>query len=195
MGPFVFRHDLEKDICTEILSWSAHTLEKPNPLFNNLPPCPYARKAWKEGNVAILFKYENNFQTVYSTVSAFDDNFDLVIVVDMDFKKDPEAFHDYLDQMNEAISRGIFIDKDVWLMGFHPEDEPNDYLDHDSFETHVEQEYALIFIQRLTKVVEAARNLKRLGYYEEYGKEYNIEEVFERRETLYRRLKNGDEPS
>ena len=45
-----FHHGHEKDICTEILAWSEHTLQKPNPLFNNLPACPYAKKAWQEGN-------------------------------------------------------------------------------------------------------------------------------------------------
>ena len=193
MNALAFKHGLEKDIYQEILAWSEHTLQKPNPYFNNLPACPYAKKAWSEGRVAVLFKSEDNYQTVYSTVSQFDDAFDLVIVVDLAYKKDPEEFHDYLEQMNEVISRGIFIDRDVWLMGFHPHDDENDYLDETTFEQLVSDEYAMIFIQRLSKVYKSSQQLKALGYYEEYAKDYDVETIFAQRETLYRRLIDGDE--
>jgi hypothetical protein len=193
MNALAFKYGLEKDIYQEILAWSEHTLQKPNPYFNNLPACPYAKKAWAEGRVAVLFKSEDNYQTVYSTVWQFDDVFDLVIVVDMAYKKDPEEFHNYLEQMNEAISRGIFIDRDVWLMGFHPHDDENDYLDEATFEQLVSDEYAMIFIQRLSKVYKSSQQLKALGYYEEYAKDYDVETIFAQRETLYRRLIDGDE--
>jgi len=188
-----FKHDLEKNIYQEILAWSEHTLQKPNPYFNKLPACPYAKKAWTEGRVAVLFKYEDSFQAVYSTISQFDDVFDLVIVVDLAYKKDPEEFHNYLEQLNEVISRGIFIDRDVWLMGFHPHDDENDYLDETTFEQLVSDEYAMIFIQRLSKVYKSSQQLKALGYYEEYAKDYDVETIFAQRETLYRRLIDGDE--
>lgn len=193
MNALAFKYGLEKDIYQEILAWSEHTLQKPNPYFNNLPACPYAKKAWAEGRVAVLFKSEDNYQTVYSTISQFDDAFDLVIVVDLAYKKDPEEFHDYLEQMNEVISRGIFIDRDVWLMGFHPHDDENDYLDETTFEQLVSDEYAMIFIQRLSKVYKSSQQLKALGYYEEYAKDYDVETIFAQRETLYRRLIDGDE--
>jgi hypothetical protein len=193
MNALAFKYGLEKDIYQEILAWSEHTLQKPNPYFNNLPACPYAKKAWAEGRVAVLFKSEDSYQTVYSTISQFDDAFDLVIVVDLAYKKDPEEFHDYLEQMNEVISRGIFIDRDVWLMGFHPHDDENDYLDEATFEQLVSDEYAMIFIQRLSKVYKSSQQLKALGYYEEYAKDYDVETIFAQRETLYRRLIDGDE--
>ena len=193
MNALALKYGLEKDIYQEILAWSEHTLQKPNPYFNNLPACPYAKKAWSEGRVAVLFKSEDNYQTVYSTVSQFEDAFDLVIVVDLAYKKDPEEFHDYLEQMNEVISRGIFIDRDVWLMGFHPHDDENDYLDEATFEQLVSDEYAMIFIQRLSKVYKSSQQLKALGYYEEYAKDYDVETIFAQRETLYRRLIDGDE--
>ena len=193
MNALALKYGLEKDIYQEILAWSEHTLQKPNPYFNNLPACPYAKKAWSEGRVAVLFKSEDNYQAIYSTVSQFEDTFDLVIVVDMAYKKDPEEFHNYLEQMNEAISRGIFIDRAVWLMGFHPHDDENDYLDEATFEQLVSDEYAMIFIQRLSKVYKSSQQLKALGYYEEYAKDYDVETIFAQRETLYRRLIDGDE--
>ena len=134
-------------------------------------------------------------QVLYSTISQWEDAFDLVIIVDMAFKKDPDEFHEYLDLLNDAISNRVFIDPDIWLMGFHPYDEANDYIDDQSFMHLVEDEYAMIFVQRLSKVQESADKLAKKGYYDNYLKEYNAEYIFQRREDLYRRLKNGDETS
>jgi len=193
MNNMRFYVDNEQEICKEIIAWSAYTLQKPNPYYNGLPPCPFAQKAWEDDKVIILFKYDKNFQVLYSTISQWEDQFDLVIIVDKAFKENPDDFHDYLDQMNEAISGGVFIDKDIWLMGFHPHDEQNDFIDDSSFMQLVEDEYALIFVQRLSKVQESADKLAKKGYYDNYLAEYDAEELFEKRAELYRRLKNGDE--
>jgi hypothetical protein len=53
----------------------------------------------------------------------------------------------------------------------------------------VEDEYAMIFVQRLSKVQEAADKLAKKGYYDNYLEEYNAEEIFQKREDLYRRLR------
>ena len=132
MNQLAFCIDKEREICEEILAWSYHTLQKPNAYYNNLPPCPYAQKAWEESKVIFLFKYDSNMQVLYSTISQWEDDFDLVIIVDLSFKSDPDEFHDYLDGINECISNGVFIDRDIWVMGFHPHDEPNDFIDDQS---------------------------------------------------------------
>ncbi len=185
-----FYIDKESQICQEIMAWSDHTLHKPNPFYNGMPPCPYAQKAWEDNKVLILFKYDTNMQVLYSTISQWEDAFDLVIIVDMAFQKDPDVFHDYLEQLNDAISDGIFIDRDMWLMGFHPHDEPNDFIDDNSFMQIVEDEYAMIFVQRLSKVQESADKLAKKGYYDNYLEEYDAEHIFQKRELLYRRLKS-----
>lgn len=185
-----FYIDKESQICQEIMAWSDHTLHKPNPFYNGMPPCPYAQKAWEDNKVLILFKYDTNMQVLYSTISQWEDAFDLVIIVDMAFQKDPDVFHNYLEQLNEAISDGVFIDRDMWLMGFHPHDEPNDFIDDNSFMQIVEDEYAMIFVQRLSKVQESADKLAKKGYYDNYLEEYDAEQIFQNRELLYRRLKS-----
>lgn len=195
MRSTAFYIDKESEICQEILAWSVHTLQKPNPYYNGLPPCPYAQKAWEDDKVLILFKYDTNMQVLYSTISQWEDAFDLVIIVDMAFKEDPDEFHEYLELMNDAISGGVFIDRDIWLMGFHPHDEANDFIDDQSFMHLVEDEYAMIFVQRLSKVQESADKLVKKGYYDRYLEEYDAEDIFQRRNDLYRRLKNGNEAS
>ena len=185
----------ERAIVEELLAWSEQVLEVPSEHFNGLPPCPYAKTAWAEGRVSILFKYEHNYQCFWSTLSQFDDAFDLVVIVDLVEDRDPEVFHEYLDGVNEAIAKGVFIDKDVWVMGFHPGDDPNDFVADADFEAITDDVYALIFVQRLSKLHVAADKLKKKGYYAAYDDLYDTDSIYARREQLYRRLKDGDETS
>jgi len=181
----------EKAICEEIRAWSAYALEKKNPYFANLPPCPYAKKAWQDDRVAIVFKYGGS-QAVYSCLGGFSDAWDLIIIVDQFYNRSSERFHFELEALNEQISQGVFINKDLWVMGFHPDDDANDFIDDGTFEPHVNTPYAMIFIQKLSKVQEAAYTLRDLGYYDKYKEDYDVDTIFNQRETLYRRLKDGN---
>lgn len=194
MAVIAFYGPDEREIVQEIQAWSAWALEKPNPFFNDLPACPYAKRAWQEGRVSVIFKYGGN-QCLFNVLTEFNPAFDLVMIVDRNTRQTSEEFHDYLDGLNDAISRGIFGDRDLWVMGFHPDDDANDFVDDGTFEPHVNTPYALIFVQRLTKVQEAADKLKEMGYYDAYLEEYDASELFAKREALYRRLKDGNEPS
>lgn len=185
----------ENAVVREMMEWSNVALNTPHPFFNGLPPCPYAKQAWLENKVAVLFKYEDNYQTLYSTISQFQDTFDVAIIVDMENKLDNEDFHTYLDGLNLAISEGFFIDRDIWLMGFHPEDEVSEFEEDVPFEPLVNHPYSMIFVQRLSKLQEAADKLRKKGYYDGYDDGYNAQDIFELREKLHRRLKNGDESS
>ena len=51
----------------------------------------------------------------------------------------------------------------------------------------------MIFVQRLSKLQEAANKLDKKGYYDSYDGEYNSTEIYLTEKNLYRRLKNGDE--
>lgn len=186
--------DEERKICDEIRAWSAYALEVPNPYFAGLPACPFARTAWQNDRVATVFKYGGN-QALYSVLAGFDDSFDLVIVVNHHERQEPDAYHDYLDQLNVAISERIFGQSDLWVMGFHPDDGQNELIDDSTFEPLTDTRYSMIFVQRLSKIQEAADKLKELGYYDQYLEEYDAAELFEKRAAFYRRLKDGNEPS
>ena len=47
---------VHEGIKKEIRQWSKHALEIPNSEFNNLPACPYAKAAWKDDKVDVVFK-------------------------------------------------------------------------------------------------------------------------------------------
>jgi hypothetical protein len=192
-----FGDPIERKIAEEILAWSKHVLEVPSPHFAGLPPCPYAKQAWLEDRVLILF-LAGNLQNLYSTISQFEDSVDIVIIVDPHPTSDTEKFHSYLDNLNDVISEGMFIDRDIWLMGFHPDDEASDFVEDVNFEPVTNVRYSMIFVQRLSKLQESADKLRKKGYYDSYEKEYNAGDIYRRRQLLYEKLKgagHGDETS
>ena len=193
MTPEFYTFGIEKNICDEIRAWSAEVVEKPNPFFNNMPSCPFARKSWQDGKISILFKKDGGFQDLYTAISCFNDELDIVILVDLHFQESADLFHEYLEDLNTQISAGMFIDQDIWLMGFHPDDDENEFIDDSTFLNVIEKEYAIIFVQRLSKLQEAADKIAKKGYYDKYFREYNAKEIFDKRETFNRRLKNGYE--
>jgi|TARA_X000001388_G_C2216061_1_gene117270 hypothetical protein len=186
-----FYTGLEKEVSAEIREWSLNTLEQPNPAYNNFPACPFAAKAWTDDKVGIVFKYDASFQPLYSIISAYDDRFELIILVDLDYEVAEEKFHQRLEGLNEAIADGIFIDKDIYLMGFHPETEANDLLDDSEFETTIDTLYGMVFIQRLSLLCKASEKLMSKGYYKRDHGNYDVKAILAKRNELYRRFKSG----
>lgn len=179
----------------EIRAWSKEYLEQVNPQFANMPACPYAAKSWAEDRVGFCYKTSASYQDLTSVISTWDDKYDLVVLIDLNYTKNHEEYYAYLDAMNEGIAQGIFIEKDIWLMAFHPDDEPNDLLQTESIsenlEVDVELDYAMVFVQRLSKLHEASIKLEQTGYYNEYSKQHGLEDMLRVRESYYRRLQNG----
>jgi len=183
---------LERFVVQEIKDWSTHALEQTNPSFNDLPACPYAEKAWKEDRVAFSFLYEECSQALTTLLSTFDGSKDVVILVDFSFEEDAEAFHQALERVNWAISEGCYIQRDLWVMGFHPFDDPNELIDDNTFSPSVNEPYAMVFIQRLSELQEASNKIREAGYYEAYDQQYDITKMLRKRQEAYRRLKNGN---
>ena len=179
---------LEQEICGEIREWSRHALENPNEEYGGLPACSYAKKAWEEDKVGFSFKYSPGYQPLYSLISMFDDVHDVVILVDIAYAEDADTFHEYLWGLNNAISEGLFLQKDLWVMGFHPDDDPNESIDDGTFEAPVETEYAMIFVQRLSKLQKASDKLRHSGYYNHYFEDKEAAPSFEARAALYTKL-------
>lgn len=184
----------EQAIISETKAWSKAALEVSNEYYNNLAPCPFAKKAWLDEKVGFCFKYNKSWQDLYTLISQWDDSKDVVILIDFDYLPLDEM-DAYLNLLNEAISNGIFINRDMFLMGFHPEDDDNELLDDNEFDSTIDTPYAMIFLQRLSKLQEASNTLRMKGYYKIAEKYYNGKELYNNRERLYRRLINGNEKS
>ena len=179
---------LEDSIRKEIRDWSKHSLEKANENYNGFPPCPYAAKAWIDNKVDIQFKYDLSPEKLYENISHYNDKYELIILVDLEYELEPDRFHGYLEGINEAISNDAFQDKDIYVMGFHPEDDTNEIIESDSFETEVDEVYSMIFIQRLSLLERASEKLRSKGYYDRTYGNYKVDEILQKRNKLFRRL-------
>jgi|TARA_R110000823_G_scaffold249369_1_gene372772 hypothetical protein len=182
---------VHEGIKKEIRQWSKHALEIPNSEFNNLPACPYAKAAWKDDKVDVVFKETDDYSVVFDAILNWDDTKELVIVADTSFIEVEDEFHKYLDDINECISENFFEDQDFWVMGFHPYQDSNELIDDGTFEGISDTEYALIFVQRLSKLQEASDKLVGRNYYDRYFKTYDVSEMYEIRKDYYRRLKDA----
>ena len=180
--------NLEARVAKEIREWSAYALEKPNENYNDFPACPFASKAWADNKVDIQFKHDGDPTPFYTTLAQYDDDYELIIVVDFDYDVDAYRFHTYLEGLNECISADFFGDRDLYVMGFHPEDEANQILDDGNFETDIDEVYTMIFVQRLSLLCKASEKLMSKGYYNRDAGNYEIQDIMKRRNELYRRI-------
>ena len=175
----------EQTIFEEIREWSKYTLKTKSK--DGFFACPFAKTSWDLNRVGVVFKHDAHKQCLYTALSEFNNETDVVVIVDLNYE-DVTTFHQYLESLNDAISQGIFIQKDLWVMGFHPDDDANESIDDGKFDAKTDVSYAMIFIQRLTKVQLAAHKLKLTDYYVKYFEEKVPDVVFGYRESFYRRL-------
>lgn len=162
----------------DIRSWSREVLEVPNPELNGLPACPYAKQAWKQNKVNVV-ETDSLVETVVKEADWFDNTYDLVIVASYNFPE-IDFFDTYIEYLNDTYS-----ENDLHIMGFHPdygaEDADLDFLYNNDWESSVEDEYAMMFIQSLSKVDDASLQLEKMGYYNVYPEEEYKALVLERR--------------
>ena len=163
----------------DIRSWSREVLEVPNPELNGLPACPYAKQAWKQNKVNVV-ETDSLVETVVKEADWFDNTYDLVIVASYNFPS-IDFFDVYIEYFNDTYS-----ENDLHIMGFHPdygaEDADLDFLYNNDWESSIEDEYAMMFIQSLSKVDDASLQLEKMGYYNVYPEEEYKALVLERRQ-------------
>ena len=68
----------------------------------------------------------------------------------------------------------------MFVMGFYPESDENELLEN-SLEMTDDNSYAMIFLQRLTKLQEASNVLREKGYYDACQDYYENEPLYELR--------------
>ena len=61
----------------KLQSWILDFLSKPNKVFDNLPPCPYAKKAWLDGRVGVK-KFEG-FESFDNDLVNWNDEKEVII--------------------------------------------------------------------------------------------------------------------
>ena len=149
-------------ICNEIRLWSDEVLEVPCFGFANLPPCPFARAAWLKNNVVVHVTSDiGDVIEVKSVIPKNHEQLHLFAWTDYD-QMTAEEFNCWLEEQNQNHFG-------VWLMGFHPNATENPLTPE--FEGLIEDDYAIILVQSLNKLVEASETLKKTRYYEKFPAE------------------------
>lgn len=152
-----------------VSDWILNFLSKPSITFNNLPPCPYAKKAWLDNKVTVeeikkpvavnLYKKMNEYAVSWPGKD--------VVVFAFDYQTlSPEGLTQVVDHVQEEIldKHGLVALED------HPEDiEQIDdvVLNHGSL--------GLVLVQEKQKLTEAREWLEKKDYYKNWPDEYKQE--------------------
>lgn len=173
-----------RTIKEDILSWSKDFLEIPNKHLNNFPVCPYAKKTRLDNHINII--EHNDPSTYLEAVIKEADNFKgkISIVACSDLSITADELADYIHALNY-----VYVPRDVYLMASHPEDfdEEIDFLQDTAWESH--NDFLMVLIQSFDELEEASTSLKKIGYYDNWNKDYFSGTVEQRKQYKHLRKK------
>ena len=136
-------------------------LTKPSPNNNEIPLCPFAKKAWQEKEVKVV-NSKDIWTTVCKEVNVFGSH-KVVMCVD----ENPEYEYSELEAGCIALNYWFAsIKKDVWLLSY-------------------QTDRAVVFIQTLSELDDASVILEKQGYYENYSED-DFKRLVEHRRKLRR---------
>ena len=140
----------------EVEKWIEQSLSKPNKIFGGLPPCPYARKAWKDKKVSVL---EDTFTHDYDKLTSGE--LDVVLIV---FKGATlESLLVEKNSLQKNLGKGVVVLED------HP-DQKEDVMGY-----NLNFGKPVLFVQDRKKLKEAEDHLLTTNYYNNFEKEYKDE--------------------
>ena len=156
---------MDKDsLYQEIREWSKEVLEKPNPDYNNMPACPFAKFSWNKDKVHVMIGKGGDWEDLLNEIQNFDDTYDVIVYCGLDHENiSADEVADRVNLLNEYISKD-----NLWLMGAHPDTEIAHGVNQDDFEPLLEEDYYQLFLQRLDILVKASDSIKGKGYYKKY---------------------------
>ena len=148
----------------KIKTWISDFVTKPNPVFGDLPPCPYAQKAMVDGKVEFLeLDGIGQFGTIFTHIWNFDfDKKDVLVLIAEPDQYTAEQTVEIADRLNEAL-----MPSDIVVLEDHPEIEEK--VKHVRLNNG---EYILFLAQRLSKLNHFSKMLEVGPYYKNWSKSY-----------------------
>ena len=147
-----------------IRTWIKDFVTKPNPIFGDLPPCPFAQKAIVDGKVQFLeLDGIGEFGTIFTHIWDFDFDKKDVLVIIADAKRwTPRYTQKLAAQLNGAYSH-----RDLVVMEDHPR------LVEKVKDVRLNQgRHTLLLIQTRTKIKRFSDLLAKGDYYKNWSKNY-----------------------
>ena len=147
-----------------IKNWISNFVTKPNPVFGDLPPCPFAQKAIVDGKVQFLeLDGIGEFGTIFTHIWDFDfDKKDVLVIIAEPDQYTARETVDIADKLNQA-----FMPRDVVILEDHPrikEKVKKVKLNNGH--------YTLFLAQRLSKLNKFSKMLEAGPYYNNWSKDY-----------------------
>ena len=153
----------------DIEQWIVDFVEKPTPLLNNWAPCPYARQARVNNRVSIRPGCYNPIDDLKHVVMS---DHDVVVLVYGQERWPADEFNELVKIANmvHLSSQGLFALAD------HPDDAElvNGVVMNQGT-------YAIVFVQPIDKLNQAAKQLADKGFYNGWPEEY-LTALFEGRQ-------------
>jgi len=140
----------------KIEDWVLNFLSKPNSAFDNLPPCPYAKKAWLDGNVEV-----KEFQSFASMRKDLDEWNKEVVIYLFQYTTLPRCgeLEALSSKFNEQYPDFLFLEESPDLV-------------EDVGGVIVNQgDLCMMIVQKRKELEEAREELKKTGYYDNWTEE------------------------
>ena len=156
---------------SSIDDWIQNFLSKPSKTFNNLPPCPYAKKAWLDKSV--YTHWLNDTFEIKLWIRAEIENYTYhwpknkeVVVLGFDPNRiTPEELSKIIDDTKPMLDQRGFVAL---------EDHPDDLEIVDGIKLN-HGTYGLVLIQEKEKLNTARAWLEKKNYYKNWPQEYKKE--------------------
>ena len=154
-----------------VKDWITNFLDKQNPAFNNLPPCPFAKQAMLDDKIVYHFLNPIDSLTMSAYISCELENFSYhwpkgkeVVVLGCD--KQNISSDDLSDSVEDSMER--FLEKRGYIA---LEDHPD--VEEKVLDVSVNHgDYVLVLLQEKEKLQRARNILKRQNYYKYWTKDY-----------------------
>ena len=148
----------------KIQTWISDFVTKPNPIFGNLPPCPFAQKAIIDDKVTFLeLDGVACYNTLYQHIWDFDfEQKDVLVMIASPDQFTAKETTDIARDLNK-----YFMSKDVVVLEDHPD------IDESVGDVKLNNgEYVLFLAQGLSKLNRYSRMLESGPYYRKWSKSY-----------------------
>ena len=148
----------------KIKSWIKHFVTKPNAVFGNLPPCPFAQKAIIENKVKFIeLDGVASYPTLYQHILEADfEEIDVLCMI-----AQPDQFTASETEKLAKDLNGYFMNRDVVVLEDHP-DTPESVKGVKLNNGH----YILFLAQSLSKLNRFSKILEAGPYYKNWSKSY-----------------------
>lgn len=160
-----------QDLASDLEDWIKNSLSTPNPVFNMLPACPYAKKAWMDKRVAVR---QCLGLDIFSMMEGDTWNWTgkrEVIV----YGFDPSAMTPQeLSTLVEKANSTFLSDRGFVALEDHPHE-----IEEVEGVNFNQGSWALVLLQERAKLEEARQYLQSKGYYDKWPEDYK-KSVWER---------------